>query len=623
MLAALLGILTFLLFAPALHHEFLNYDDGLYVYGNDAVRNGLSADGLAYAAQSIRGGSWMPLTWLSHMLDVTLFGLRPTGHHFTSLLLHSLNAGLLMLFLQRATQRLWPGLFVAALFAFHPLRNESVAWIAERKDVLCAFFWLLGLLAYLRFVEKQTARRLAVVALCLALALMSKPMAVTFPFVLLLLDFWPLRRLEVNGNSLKAALPKLVKEKAILFLLVALAATATFLSQREIGAMKHHTAPVAEQLTAVPPNYVFYLQKSFLPTGLTVLYPDRKPEARTVVTCAVALAAVTALLIAGATKFPWATFGWLWFVGTLVPVIGFVRVGHIAVADRYTYLPSIGLTILIVWSVAETARKSALRRRLAATVAFVALAVLTLATRADLSRWRDSLALFEAANRIAPHAIAWNSLAVYHLDRGEYAAAITPASRAIQLNPRYENAFLNRAIAREKTGDLAGAKLDRARVDGSEPRSAEGYLNRAAMFLNEARYDDAIRDFSFALEFDPACAVCYNNRASVHLLKGDPDAALEDCARAIASKPDYGNAYTTRGNVYSAKKNFPAALADYDRAIQFSPGDAIGFNNRAAVHFQLQQYEAAWADIRRCRELGGTPHAGLVEALTQASGVRK
>jgi tetratricopeptide (TPR) repeat protein len=618
-----LALATFWLFAPALSYDYLNYDDGMYVYGNDAVRQGLGVSGVKYAFHSIRGGIWMPLTWLSHMLDVTLFGMGPAGHHFTNLLLHSVNAALLLWVLFRASRQLWPAVFVAALFALHPLRNESVVWIAERKDVLCAWFWLLGMLAYVRYVEKPGLARFGLVCGALVGALLAKPMAMTFPFVLLLMDYWPLRRLNRGWEALKTTLPRLVKEKAALFGLVVVIALVAFWSQREVGAMKENTFGVSERMMGAAHNYVFYLHKSLLPTRLTILYPDPKLEPVLAGLCAAGLLVITGLAVRWAFKLPWLLVGWLWFLGTAVPVIGFVRVGHIAMADRYSYLPSIGLAIALVGSVAQVGQDRPMWRRVCVASGVLVLALLAMATRADLPRWRNSLALFEAANRVAPHAVAYNNIAVHYLDSGEFARAIAPASRAIQLNPRYENAYVNRAIARERTGDLEGAKLDYARVDGREPRSAEGYNNRAATWLKEGRYPEAIRDYTFALEFAPDSAVTFNNRGNAYLLAGDLESATRDCSQALELDPNCANAWINLGNCYNAKQNYPAALTNYSRAVTLTPADPLPYNNRAAVFFRLGQYDAAGSDLRQCRELGGTPHPALVEALTRATGTNQ
>ncbi len=619
-LALGLAAATFALFAPAIGYEYVDYDDGVYVYGNKAVLQGLTFAGVRYAFTSTAGGSWMPLTWLSHMLDVTISGPSAAGQHATNILLHSLSAGLLFLAFWRLTGCVWRSLMVAALFAFHPLRNESVVWVAERKDTLSAWFWMLGLLAYVHYVERPGAKRYALVLLSLALGLMAKPMLVTFPCVLLFLDFWPLKRLGSDWSAMRRNLWPRFKEKLPLLAVAAVMCGVTLWTQSQAGALNQGGQSLIGHLRQVAANYGFYLQKSFVPVGLTILHPERTVGGAESVLFGLLLAGVTGAVVWRGFRQPWLATGWFWFIGALVPVAGFVPIGHISVAERYSYIPSVGLALLIVWSVAEWTRARAWVRLFAIGAGIAAAAACLAMTRLDLPRWKDSLALFESALKVAPHAVTYNNLAVHYLDHGEYEKAIEPLNRAIELEPDYVTAIINRITAFEKTGRAEQAKADYARLLKVEPRSAEGYYSRAEVLLNLGRIDEAIRDFTAALQLDPRSALSYNNRASARFLKGDLASAIGDCTRALELNPGYANAYNTRANARQRLGDSAGALADYNRAIELSPSDPLAYNNRAAVHLHLKHYDKAWADLRRCRELGGVPPAGLVEALVKASG---
>ena len=621
--AAVLAITTFLLFAPAIRYDYVDYDDGIYVYANKDVLKGFSDTSVRYAFTSIAGGSWMPLTWFSHMFDAEMFGPSPAGPHAMNILLHSLNAGLLLLVLQRMTKRLWLSAFVAAIFAFHPLRNESVAWISERKDVLSTMLFMLGLFAYVRHVELPSKRRFAVVSICLLLGLMAKPMLVTFPFLLLLLDFWPLNRIGHDWPSVRVRLWLRIREKLPLFAIVLLFCAATYWAQSHTGAVNQGHTPLAERMAQVAGNYTFYIQKFFFPAGLNAIYPQIATPIFKATVFALLLTTVTVCALWRAPKQPWFAVGWFWFLGTLVPVIGIVRIGHISVAERYSYVPSIGLTIIITWMIADVVRGKLWPERIGAFIAALIVASCAFATHADLPRWKDSLSLFHAAIKADPHPVSYNNIAVVHLDKHEYELAIEPLSRAIELDPRYVKAYINRITAYQKTGRFDEAKADLAEMVKVEPRNAEGYNSRADVLLDLQRFDEAISDFTSAIKLSPNAANSYNNRATARFMKGDSAAAIEDCLKAIELNPNYANAFNNLGNIYNRTGDHERALENYAKAIALSPGDSLTYNNRAAVYFALKQYDKAVDDLRRCQALGGTPHARLIQAVMDAMNTRQ
>jgi protein O-mannosyl-transferase len=387
-LGGALALLTVLAFLPSLGNGYVILDDPLYVTANREVRQGITLEGAAWALTANVANNWHPLTVLSHMLDVEVFGLPPVGHHLTSLLLHL--AGVLLLFeaLRRMTGAAYRSALVAALFAVHPTRVESVAWISERKDVLSGLFWMLALLAYLGWVRRPSAGRYLLVTLALALGLAAKPMVVTLPCVLLLLDFWPLGRRGLRG---------LIVEKIPLFALSAASSVVTLHYQRTSMAPLD-VLPWDLRLANAAVSYVSYLGKAFLPRNLAVFYPfPMEIPAWKTAGAVLLLALVTALAVWRARKSPWLLVGWLWFLGTLVPVIGLVQVGRQAMADRYTYLPFVGLFLAVVWGTAEWAERRGALRPVLGALAVLAILGLAGMTRAQTRHWRDGVTLFRHA----------------------------------------------------------------------------------------------------------------------------------------------------------------------------------------------------------------------------------
>ena len=632
-MALLLAAATFVLFAPALGYDFINYDDGLYVYDNPNVLGGFSFSSLAYAFTTTDGGSWMPLTWLSYLLDVTVFGARPVGFHLTNICLHAASVVCLFLALRRMTGSLWRSAFVAAIFAWHPLRAESVVWIAERKDVLSALCWMLGLLAYAGKAEsgKQKAeivggspssifhlpssRRYWLVGLCFTLGLMAKPMVVTFPFVLLLLDFWPLGRMGKSGMEFRVNRWPLLREKIPLLLLGAALAGFTYWTQQHGGAVRMVAAAPPLKLLRVAEDYGFYLRKLFWPANLSILYPASKLVVAHASMVAAVLAGLTALALRWLFQFPWLATGWFWFLGTLVPVVGLVRIGHITVADRYMYLPSVGLAVGLAWAAGRLAERMPGTRRPVVVVCALALAACAATTYAGLPRWRNSVALFEAAIRLGDHDVAYDNLTTAYIVRGDYDDAIRTATKAIALYPNAPDPYSSRGLAYYHKGDHDRAIADFTASLRLKPEQAEVHNNRGTAHLGKGELDEAIRDFSDAIRIDPRHVSAWNNRGNARMLRGEYDQAIADCTRAIELNPRHADAFNNRANAWIRKGSFARALADYGQAIKLNPSSAIYYNNRAAAFCDLKQFARAETDLQKCRQLGGQPPAGLVQAI--------
>jgi tetratricopeptide (TPR) repeat protein len=440
-------------FGQVAGHQFVSYDDRVYLTENWVVRGGLTLDGIRWAFTTTRDANWFPLTWLSHMLDVTLFGSHPAGHHLMNVAIHGVTTVLLFLFWARATGAVWPSALLAALFALHPLRAESVAWAAERKDVLAALFWLLTMHAYLRYSRSPGVGRYLAVAGLFALGLMCKPMLVTLPFVLLLLDWWPLQRFRpVAGNAAGTAPPpmgRLLLEKLPLLLLALCSGILTYLVQQRGGAVSSlDQVPFWSRLANALVSYGVYLRQLLWPSGLAVFYPfDHRQPVWQAVLAGTGLLAATILLLGQWRRRPWLAVGWLWYLGTLVPVIGLVRIGAQSHADRYTYLPSVGALLVLVWGGQELCKRPG-RRWLTVTLAAGVLIAAGLLTTLQLRHWQDTVTLFRRAVAVTSgNWLAHNNLAAELIRRGELNEAMWHLERALASRPDYDSAYANLGIA--------------------------------------------------------------------------------------------------------------------------------------------------------------------------------
>jgi Flp pilus assembly protein TadD len=549
--------MTFAVFGQTLHHKFVDLDDGPYVFNNPVVARGLTPGGFAWAFSS-HAANWHPLTWLSHELDCQLYGLRPGGHHLTSVLLHAATVIALFLVLRRMTGALWRSAFVAAVFAIHPLRVESVAWVAERKDVLSGLFFVLTLGAYARYARRPGSPGLyGLVALLFALGLMCKPMLVTLPLVLLLLDYWPLQRLQTQKLS------GLVMEKLPLLALSAGCSIATLLAQAE-----------TEQLTSVFPmplrlaNAVvscrIYLDQMIWPAGLIVVYPYPHGglPAREVVMAALILTAVSALAWNQRRKGPWLLMGWLWYLVMLLPVLGIIQVGLQAHADRYTYLPQIGLYVALTWWAAEWRLSRAVLGGLMAAV----LAVLMVCAWQQSSYWKNDETLwthllsstpnspmgnyllgnalsragrveeakahYEKALRLKPDMTdAWNNLGNLLMQEGKVDEAASLFQKALQIKPDNIEALVNLGAAREQQGRLNEAISLLQKAVQLRPDSAQACNNLGGALLQAGKVAEAIPQIQQAMLLRPADPMIRNNLAWV--LAAGPQASLRDGKKAL------------------------------------------------------------------------------------------
>jgi len=521
---------TAILFSPALTFGFLDYDDQLYVTQNALVQRGLSLDGIRIALrpQTVVGGNWHPLTVISHMLDVSLFGLAPGAHHAVNVALHAASAGLLFLALHAMTGAIWPSAAVALLWAWHPLRVESVAWVAERKDVLSGLFWMLSLLAYAAYARHGGKTRYAIVLLCLCAGLLSKPMVVTLPLVLLLLDVWPLRRLvgvrpshverdhdpsqPTNERTLRPSgttWQRLVLEKIPMLLLAAAVSLLTLAAQRQAGSLAAvDDTPLWLRASNALQSYVAYLGKTFWPTNLAVLYPlrARNFDTSTTLWAAGALVAITLIAVAGRRRWPFILIGWLWYLGTLFPVIGLVQVGSQAMADRYTYLPQIGIILAVVWFVTEISRNRPRLRYAAAATLTAALATLLPLTMHQLRCWQDTKTLFTHALQVTEknyyaHYMVGNQYVV----QGDYSQSISHYDAALAIKPNMHEAHFNKALSLlnldQPQEELAIWHFQQALGFGHDVLKTETQLGRCLLAIGEN--EQAAGHLRVAVEQDP------------------------------------------------------------------------------------------------------------------------
>jgi Tfp pilus assembly protein PilF len=528
-LCAALFALTFAAYSGALSNGFVNYDDEGYVTDNAHVLGGLHSASAAWAFTTTAQANWHPVTWLSHMLDVSLFGLDAGRHHATSILLHAGNAMLLFLVLVAMTDAPWRSALAASLFAVHPLHVESVAWIAERKDVLSTLFWLLTLAAWLSWLERKTTARYLLVVALYALGLMSKPMLVTLPLTLLLLDEWPLRR--------KAPL----REKAPLMAMSLASCVVTVVAQRSGGALQALRAiPLTDRIANSALSYASYLVKLVWPVSLSVFYPYPHVErlAVPVVLSALGVAGTTAAAVALRKRAPYFAVGWLWYLGTLAPVIGWVQVGAQGMADRYTYVPLIGIFIALAWAAGDLAGARPIRRYTLAAVAVVWLASLVVVTRATVRYWIDARALFSHALAVTnDNWLAQNNFAAALSAAGNQREAIAHLEDSLRIRPDYGDAHYNLGVALARSGRPLEAlgELDRAR--GIGPDSAKIQNNIAGALAATGRIGEAVDHLHQALRLDPDNAEAHFNLANAYYASGRFDEAIEQFAAVLRLTP--------------------------------------------------------------------------------------
>jgi tetratricopeptide (TPR) repeat protein len=597
-------------YAPVAGYGFVNFDDPEYVYENPHVRRGLTWTGIVWAF-GYHAANWHPLTWLSHMLDCQLFGPEAGAMHVSSAVMHAAAAVVLFLALQRMTAARWPSAVVAGLFALHPLRVESVAWISERKDVLSTLLWMLTLLAYAWYVERRSWRRYTVVVLAYVAGLLAKPMVVTLPFALLLLDLWPLRRVSLTDGARDRWIP-VVLEKLPLLALAAATSLVVYEAQSEAGAVTSFAAlPLAARIANALLSYVSYLAMTVWPQGMAAFYPYREvfPPLR-VAGAALVLGAVTVAAMWRSRREPWLLVGWLWYLGTLVPVIGIIRAGDQAMADRFVYIPQVGLWLMLVWSVAT--RATAARARIAAgAAAVIALVACTAATRVQLAHWRDSEALFGRALAVTRNnALAHTNYGFAILEQGRAEEALSHFERAVALKPYYAKAQLNLGLGLGTLGRSDEAIAAYHEALRLAPDYAVAHYDLGLELSEVGRLDEAIAAYREALRLDPTYAKAHNNLGLALARQGHAREALAHYEQALALEPDLAAVHNNIAVVLESLGRGDEALAHYREAVRLSPRDARAHFNLASVLSGGPGLAEAAAEYRETLRL----NPGLVEA---------
>lgn len=581
-------IITFTVFWQVREFKFVDYDDDKYVSENEHILSGLTVENVVWAFTSPHYFMWHPITSLSHMLDCELFGLKPGWHHLTNLAVHIANTVLLFEILRRMTTRLWPSAFVAAVFALHPLNVESVVWVCERKNVLSVFFWLLTIAAYIRYAKRLRTSDYLLVILVFSLALMSKPTAVTLPFALLLLDYWPLNRFQRPGQNTNERMVQLVKEKIPLILLSAVLCIITVSTQKSGDALKfNENFPFSVRLANALVSYVSYIGKMIYPARLAVFYPHpgySLPLWKPVVAFMV-LAAVSAAAIRFGYRRPYFPVGWFWFLGTLVPVIGLVQAGDQAMADRYAYLTLIGLFIIVAWSICDLTAGWMHRNIALGLLSIAIILVLSVCTWFQAGYWRDSMSLFERAVQVTNgNYIAYNGRGLAYYDKGQYDLAISDYAKALAINPKYAAVYNNLGtIYAQIKGQYDTAISCYDKAIELRPSNYKAYLNRGVAYKGKGQLDLAISDYNKAIEINPRCVDAYNNRGNAYKSKGLLDQAIADYNRAINISPGIARFYYNRGIAYGSKGAYGLAISDFNKAIEINPRESEAYINKAGA----------------------------------------
>jgi Flp pilus assembly protein TadD len=564
----LLAFITVLVYWPVRLAEFIVFDDPDYITYNSHVQAGLTWAGVKWAFTSWYASNWHPLTWISHMLDTSLFGPSASAAHIVNLLFHAANAVLLFLMLFRATNKLWPAAFVAALFAWHPLHVESVAWVSERKDVLSTFFGLLSLLAYVGYVEESKIQSpkskvdYVWAILFFALGLMAKPMLVTLPFVMLLLDFWPLERWQsatrsADGSGTQHAIRNTLFEKVPFFVLAVASCIITFLAQRSEAVMSFEQRPLGLRLANAAVAYVVYLAKTVWPANLAVIYPlPHEIPSWLVIAAVLLLVVVTILAWSVRRSAPYVLIGWLWFLGTLVPVIGIVQVGGQALADRYTYVPLIGIFLGIAWGAADLRARFRLSTALTSGVAAVVLVAMIAATERQITFWENSEMLFRhAVNITKGNAIAYVNLGVALEHQEHREEAMGEYRKALELAPGLFQAHNNLANLLSDMGDRENAAAEYERALQLNPNAAIAHSNFGKLLSEMGQFDAAMHEYTKAEQLAPDDYRPQYQMGKTLLRHGDGVEAVKHFRVALQISPNDFETLTWVARALAADKN--------------------------------------------------------------------
>jgi tetratricopeptide (TPR) repeat protein len=594
-----LALITLAVYLQVLNHNFIIYDDYQYVRDNPQVKNGITLSGIIWAFKTDTLANWHPITWLSHMLDVQLFGLQVGAHHITSVFFHILNSFLLLFLLQKTTQKIWPSFFVAMLFAIHPLHVESVAWIAERKDMLSTFFGLLAIIAYRQYSLTKERAHYFLVLLFFLLSLLSKPMLVTLPFLLLLLDYWPLKRFPrydpdklADITNILIQYKEFLIEKIPLFMLAIMSSAITMYVQQT--SIRNETS-VIENLTNAIHSYGFYIYKLIIPLNLALPYPDSGPPPLVFVLLSAALLlSITFYAVKQISNQPYIFCGWFWFLGALVPVIGFVKIGHAAYADRYSYFPSIGFFILITWTADHFLAKKKLNKNITTMVSACIIFILASLSYQQVAHWKNTNTLFtHAASITKNNHIAHVLIGKDFQDKGMMESALKQYDEAIMMFPKNDLAYYHLADIYVNKGDYEKSIEYLEKYLELRPDSFEMRIKTAKVYEIIGDTKKAIYHYKYATELAPLRPLNNYKLAVLFEREGNFEEALHFYMKEILVNPSYAPAYNSIGNYYLNKGQLNLAITNYTKAIAYHKSYAQAHNNLGIAFAQAGQLDRA------------------------------
>jgi Flp pilus assembly protein TadD len=613
LIAAGLTIMTLAIYAQVIGHQFISLDDDLYIKENSMVNRGVTPAGIAWAFTTFYAANWHPLTWIAHMIDSQLFGMNAGGHLLVNALIHAANTLLVFWLLLRTTHARWPSALIAALFSLHPLHVESVAWAAERKDTLATFFGLLSLIAYTRYAEARSRSLYAWTAMTLALGLLAKPMLVTWPFVMLLLDYWPLRRFDITSpREVATRIWRLVREKLPLFAIGIVSAVITSVAQSHGGTVRTFVdVPIGLRLSNALVSYAKYLLLTFWPHDLAVYYPFDLTgiPAWQIIGATFVLVGTTALCVFQAKTRPYLIVGWFWFIGTLVPVIGIVQVGGQAMADRYSYIPSIGLFIALVFGLADAVagisdagrprevrpdrdRRSRLQLSpkafVVATTTGAVLLVLATLTYAQIHRWRDSVTLFQHTLAVTPpNLIVEHNLGLVLGRSGSYDEAAAHFEKALQIKPDFYDALLNMGITRSQQGRLPEAIDYFQAAIRSRSNASKAHMELGLALAKQNRNDSARDEMRRAVELAPEDADTRANLGLILMRLRKIPQALDELHEAVRLKPESAEAHNNLGLALLASGKSRESIPEFETALRLKPELNVAADNLRRAQAQL------------------------------------
>ncbi len=633
----LIIVLTCIAYSPVLNNDFINFDDDVYVTDNFHIDDGVTLKNIQWAFTAVYAKNWHPLTWLSHMLDIQFFGMNPFGHHLTNLIFHFLNAFLLFIILKKMSGAYWKSLIVMGLFALHPMHVESVAWVSERKDVLSTFFWMLAIWIYTYYIKKPGIKQYLSVCVCFTLSLLAKPMAVTFPFVLLLIDHWPLGRCRItsarmqDSEVLQYPLHILIFEKLPFFMISAASCGITFYAQNKGGALgSFDLYPLGTRLGNAVVSYTHYIIKMIYPINFAILYPHPgMPDLHFLLISSFFIIFLVGISILTLKRFPWLFTGCFWYLGILFPVIGVVQVGAQGMADRYTYTPMIGIYILVVWSIAPLFYKMKLSQK---TISFVSVFLililiipLCIQTFRQNQYWKDSTSLFQHAINITNNNyIAHNNLANAMMQKGKIKEAVFHYSEALRIKPDYPLALGNIGLALSKLGRRNEALDFYFKALAIEPENeniftnignlfselgniekaihyykkaifynsetVKAHMNMGNLLMNSGKLDEAMFHYRRVLDINLDHTEMAHNQIGNLLIKiGDVDSAILNYLQALKIKPEYKDAHNNIGVAFARSGNLDKAEYHFKKALEIAPGDSETQKNLSKTIYLLKK----------------------------------